>query len=390
MNIKSKYKNYPVKVMAFGALSGLLLTAGAQFLFAHTSAAAQPPASAASAKTVSISAGLQSAVKVTTKAFNEKTANYNATLQIPVIAGLLDKQYQAELNDMISRHAMEDFTVIKKQANDEAASLKKNPDAGYEFHPYEVIVQYELKSDGSRGVNGILSLKILTYVYTGGAHGSTRVDTYNVRNKTAAARITLKDLYGNDYRKIVNAKISAAIAKDPESYFQDSFKTISDGQSFYVQDGRAVIVFQQYEIAPYAAGIPEFNIALPGHKSNAPGNLSSLNVIVNGKTLQSSALYANEEGIAMAPLRSIASALGYKLNYSAPAHQVELSKGGTTLYVQINRDIYWTDIMPEFTLGAAPALKNNQVYVPVSFFTKVLKAKAAYSTDALTITSASK
>ena len=53
----------------------------------------------------------------------------------------------------------------------------------------------------------------------------------------------------------------------------------------------------------------------------------------------------------------------------------------------MNRDFYWTEEMPlSFTLGAAPVIKNNQLYVPVSFFTKVLKAKAVYSANALTLT----
>lgn len=381
----NKIMNYPIKLMAVAAVSGLLLTTGVQLSYAD--AAAQQSVNTASA--APISAPLQKSVKVTTKAFNETTDNYTATLQIPVIDGLLDKNFQAQLNGFISRQAMADFAIIKKQANDEAASLKKDPSAGYGFHPYDVSVQYELKSDGSRGLNGILSLKVLTSTYTGGAHGSARVDTYNVRNKATAARITLKELYGSDYRKIVNAKIKAAIAKDPGSYFQDSFKTISSEQDFYVQDGRAVIVFQQYEIAPYAAGIPEFNIALPGFKANSPGNLSSLSVVVNGKTVKSTVLYTNEEGIAMVPLRTIAGALGYKLNWSAAAHQAELSKAGKTIYIQKDRDIYWTEEIPPFTLGAAPVMKNNQLYVPVSFFTKVLKAKVVYSANALTITAMS-
>ncbi len=384
MNHKlDKMTNPSFKRMTIGAASLLLLTAGAQFSYADVAA---QPEKTASVPAAPATAALQTAVKVTTKAFNENTDNYTATLQIPVISGLLDTNYQAKLNNMLSRQAMKDFAAIKKQANEEAASLKKDPTAGYEFNPYDVTVQYELKSDGSRGTNGILSLKVLTDIYTGGAHGLARVDTYNVRNKATATPITLKDLYGTNYRKVVNAKISAAIAKDSGSYFQDSFKTISSEQPFYVQDGRAVIVFQQYEIAPYAAGIPEFNIALPGHKANSPANLSSLSVVVGGKALKSTALYINDEGIIMAPLRSVAGALGYTLNWSAADHQVELSKADTSIYIQMNRDIYWTEETPPFTLGAAPVMKNNQLYVPVSFFTKVLKAKAVYSADALTLT----
>jgi len=40
------------------------------------------------------------------------------------------------------------------------------------------------------------------------------------------------------------------------------FQGIGEDQDYYLQDGALVVVFQQYEIAPYAAGIPEFKIPL--------------------------------------------------------------------------------------------------------------------------------
>ncbi|BBH24792.1 hypothetical protein Back11_61370 [Paenibacillus baekrokdamisoli] len=375
--------NIPMKLMTIGAVSALLLTTGAQLSFASDAQSMNKATAATAANSI------QASVKVTTKTFNETTDNYTARLQIPVIDGLLDKKYQAELNDILSRHAMEDFTIIKKQANNEAASLKKDPTPAYEFHPYDVEVQYELKSNGSKGTNGILSLKVLTSTYTGGAHGSTRVDTYNVRNKAAATRITLKDLFGTHYKKVINAKIKSTIAKDPESYYKDGFKSISEEQSFYVQDGRAVIVFQQYEIAPYAAGIPEINIALPGHTTTTPGNLSALSVMVNGKALKSTSLYTNDEGIAMVPLRTVAEALGYQLNRIGTSKVISVSNGKQLAYLETNKDNYGLDGLPTFTIGAAPVQKNGKLYVPAAFFSKVLKVKVAYSSNAVTFTTGS-
>ena len=39
------------------------------------------------------------------------------------------------------------------------------------------------------------------------------------------------------------------------------FKSIEDKQKFYIQDDNIVVYFDLYDIAPYAAGIPEFKIA---------------------------------------------------------------------------------------------------------------------------------
>ena len=125
MNHKlDKMTNPSFKRMTIGAASLLLLTAGAQFSYADVAA---QPGKTASVPAAPATAALQTAVKVTTKAFNENTDNYTATLQIPVISGLLDTNYQAKLNNMLSRQAMKDFAAIKKQANEEAASLKKGP-----------------------------------------------------------------------------------------------------------------------------------------------------------------------------------------------------------------------------------------------------------------------
>ena len=42
--------------------------------------------------------------------------------------------------------------------------------------------------------------------------------------------------------------------------------THSDNQKFYLDDSKIVIYFDLYEIAPYAAGIPEFPIIVENIK----------------------------------------------------------------------------------------------------------------------------
>ena len=46
------------------------------------------------------------------------------------------------------------------------------------------------------------------------------------------------------------------------------FYSIKDNQKFYIQDKSIVIFFDLYEIAPYAAGIPEFPIDIEKIKDN--------------------------------------------------------------------------------------------------------------------------
>ncbi len=78
--------------------------------------------------------------------------------------------------------------------------------------------------------------------------------------------VTLKDLFKADYayKATINDAIKQSISSRPDVFFDgdSGFKGISDTQSYYLQDNRLIIYFPLYEIAPYASGIPEFNIAL--------------------------------------------------------------------------------------------------------------------------------
>ncbi len=77
--------------------------------------------------------------------------------------------------------------------------------------------------------------------------------------------ITLQDLLGEDYIAIANEQIEAAIAADSSGLFfskeEGGFDTVTDESHFYINEaGNPVIVFDQYEIAAGAAGMPEFEI----------------------------------------------------------------------------------------------------------------------------------
>ena len=122
MNHKlDKMTNPSFKRMTIGAASLLLLTAGAQFSYADV--AAQPET--ASVPAAPATAALQTAVKVTTKAFNENTDNYTATLQIPVISGLLDTNYQAKLNNMLSRQTIRISLLLRNKPMKRQHPLKR-------------------------------------------------------------------------------------------------------------------------------------------------------------------------------------------------------------------------------------------------------------------------
>ncbi len=61
------------------------------------------------------------------------------------------------------------------------------------------------------------------------------------------------------------------IAKDPSGYF-DNYPPLVAGtfnkNSFYCTDEGIVVYFQQYDIAPYSSGIPEFPLPYSGCVTN--------------------------------------------------------------------------------------------------------------------------
>jgi hypothetical protein len=121
-----------------------------------------------------------------------------------------------------------------------------------------------------RNDDDYLSIYLTYYEYTGGAHGSHYDLVYNFDMATGE-RIELKDLFkaDADYVALLNKEIQAqieAIAKSNEEIRGEAFnpytgfQSISDNQQFYITDDSIVVIFGLYEIAPYAAGIPSFEI----------------------------------------------------------------------------------------------------------------------------------
>ncbi|MBW7453533.1 stalk domain-containing protein [Paenibacillus sepulcri] len=369
-----------LKILVLGAISSLMFHAGTPLSFASGNGIAD---------TIDVGSPLAnqktSAIKVSAKTIKTISKTYTANVQYPVIAGLRSTQYQGELNYRISELARQDLEAVKKQA---ASGAAEAIDAGIDFIPYDITVKYEVMSDGSPGNSNYLSIKVLTYLFTGGAHGITRMDTYNIRNSDKPSLITLKDLFGADYKAVINKKVKEEIASNPDHYFQDAFTGITDDQTFYVKGGDAYIVFQNYEIAPYAAGLPEIKVPYAGDSSSGGGQLISLPVFINGVKLDlgQAPLFTNESGIVMAPLRPISAALGYKLNWKEASQQAKLFKGSQLITATVGKDSYISEKNALLSLETAPVIKNGTLYVPLAFYSELLQAKVAYTATAVMIT----
>lgn len=321
---------------------------------------------------------------VTTQKVTASDDTYKADLDLPVISGMLDTQAQAEWNSLIEAKASQELESLKVTA----AENKKNATAqGFPFHASELSKTFEVTSNGV-GTGGILSLHITTYTFSGGANGITRIDTYNIKNEATAARVTLKTLFGDKYQTTINAQIKAAMAKDAANYFAEDFKGVNEDSSFYIKGSYVYVVFQQNEIAPHSTGNPEFKIALPSNST--AGDLSSMSLVVNGKALTGVKLSLNNAGVVLAPIRAISAALGYELAWNKETSSLELIKGAHWTLVTKNKDSYIYNRMAPISLGTAPVINpEGNMYVPMSFFTEILKASVQYESGSVSISSES-
>ena len=122
----------------------------------------------------------------------------------------------------------------------------------------EMQAYYEIKNNQ----RGILSLNLIVYSFTGGAHGMTIIKSLTFDTATGK-HYKLSELFkeGSNYVKV----LSAIIQKDIKNWgidLLDGFDEISKDQDFYIADTSIVIYFQLYDITPGYWGFPYFPIPL--------------------------------------------------------------------------------------------------------------------------------
>lgn len=202
---------------------------------------------------------IQDGLKVKSKNIESNSEASQVDLSIPQIDGLKDKKVQDSINERFEKKALQFKEESFEGLEEYVKEAKKE---GLPIRTYAALSNYRV----TYSENNILSLYIDYYNYTGGAHGFTDRAHSNIDLKTGK-ELQLKDLCkaGVDYKGIINKEIKRQMQLDPEKYFTETlteWQGISEDQSYYIEDGNLIVYFPLYEIAPYAAGIPEFKIPL--------------------------------------------------------------------------------------------------------------------------------
>jgi len=200
----------------------------------------------------------ESPIKISTEEIKDNKDNLELNLKIPVLSEMKDEKLQQSLNDR--------FRNLFLQRRDEMLAEREEMDKELEEENPVANIPSALASDYKvlYNNNSLLSLYFDKYEFLGGAHGVTYRMPFNIDLRDGS-ELELSDVFKPDsnYKDVIDKAIQAEIAKNPEGYFEpeiDGFKGIEDDQFFTLQPDGITIYFQLYDIAPYAAGIPEFKI----------------------------------------------------------------------------------------------------------------------------------
>ncbi len=128
----------------------------------------------------------------------------------------------------------------------------------------ELMLTYHVAYDKSC----LISFFFDQYEYMGGAHGSTErsSQTWNV---DTGQKIKLAQVFccTNEYKEetvaMIKKEIEDQIQRGVDRYYIDCLRDVDhmfQEDHFYLTSQGVIIYFQQYEIAPYASGIPEFQL----------------------------------------------------------------------------------------------------------------------------------
>jgi hypothetical protein len=132
----------------------------------------------------------------------------------------------------------------------------------YQGYPSPDIQEMDASFEIKTNERGVLSLSLLNYVFTGGAHGNTMQKSLTFDANTGRS-YKLHELFkpGSDYKARLDAIIKAQI-KARQLPLLDEYPGIRPDQDFYIADKSLVIYFELYEIVPYAWGFPYFPISV--------------------------------------------------------------------------------------------------------------------------------
>ena len=161
------------------------------------------------------------------------------------------------------------FTKLKNKYKKEAKRLVSSAKSDYKDNPeYFNSYSITLKAKLMYNKNGVYSFKIVNGTYTGGAHPNSFVKGVNFISKTGG-KLSVSKLTKYSPSALKSKIIKATckkIDKNPKLFYNDAKTTVRNTKlnSFncILKGDYLYVVYQTYELAPYAAGPIKVKIKL--------------------------------------------------------------------------------------------------------------------------------
>jgi tetratricopeptide (TPR) repeat protein len=197
-------------------------------------------------------------VVVTEKKITKEEKLYSINYSIPVVR--MEGEYSDNV-DKLNSAIQEHFNKVNSSNLEMADKASEDdfimPDMKYKFDAkYKVVYNKD----------GLVSILMTYYFYTGGAHGYGYKVAYNY-DIIEGKELKLQDLFSKDADSysIVKQEVVKQMREDTDSFFFeghgiDVVKKYSEPFNFYFTEQGVFVWFGEYEVGPYAAGMPEFLI----------------------------------------------------------------------------------------------------------------------------------
>lgn len=199
---------------------------------------------------------------LTVRSYEETTIESTLEVNIPAIDS------KDEISRKVNQIIEEKIRNYVKEAKERVGEYKEaflatgGTEEEFEKHNIEIKVDYDVKYQG----NDMVSFLIYG---TESWNSANYVMEYYTVSLSKNKVLTLEDVLGRDYVKIVNESIVDEMSrrmKENENYIyfdtqQGGFTTVKDTTKFYLNSkGEVVVVFDKYEVAPGFMGLQEFII----------------------------------------------------------------------------------------------------------------------------------
>ena len=197
----------------------------------------------------------------------------SADISYPVMTDYPDQEVQQKINSYIMNYYLESSMggdTIYADLNDRIdafiESYRNEIETDSEiFRDYKPIYENNEFTSIAFNSDDILSLEIIEYIFTGGAHGNSSISLASFNLRTGE-KIKLDDIFYGNYKNVLN-KAGEKIFR--EQYRADSTQSLYDQGYFGFENGFALnnnfeiyaggieFQFNPYEAGAYALGAPE-------------------------------------------------------------------------------------------------------------------------------------